>query len=87
MSKLVFEFLQKLDPVMYIYQKIYDLVNWTYPYKTITVGMVLTLMIYNIKLAIFVAGVLLYFGRTYLFRRLYRLQYYRTKHHRLAIPQ
>ena len=72
---------------MYLYQAIYDLVNWTYPYKTITFGVILTLTIYNLKLAIFVLGVMLYFGRNYIFRRLYRLQYYRTKHHRLTIPQ
>jgi len=84
---MVFEFVQKLDPAMYAYQKIYNIINWTYPYKTITMGVIITLMIYNIKIAIFMVGILLYFGRTYLCRRLYRLQYYRTKHHRLSIPQ
>ena len=84
---MAFDFIQKLDPAMYLYTKTYDLLNWTYPYKTLTVGALITLMIYNLKIAIFMVGVMLYFGRTYLCRRLYRLQYYRTKHHRLSLPQ
>ena len=60
---------------------------WKYPYKTVSIGIALTLMVYNLKMAIFLAGLLLYFGRNYLFKRLVRLQSYERPGDRIIIPQ
>ena len=87
MGKLVYDFVQKLDPLIYLYHKITDFVTWKHPYKTIGVGICLTLMIYNIKMAIFLAGFLLFFGKAYIFKRLFKFQKYSTVQNRLIIPQ
>ena len=87
LGKLVYDFVQKLDPLIYLYHKITDLVTWKQPYKTIGVGIGLTLMIYNLKMAIFLAGLMLFFGRNYIFKRMFRLQRYSNINERLIIPQ
>ena len=87
MGKLVYDFVQKLDPLIYFYHKFNDFISWKQPYKTIAVGIGLTLMIYNLKMAIFLAGLLLYFGRNYIFKRLFKLQRYANSHERFIIPQ
>lgn len=50
-------------------------------------GIVLTLIIYNLKTTIFIAALLLYFGKDFLFKKLYKLHAYKNFHKRLIVPE
>jgi len=56
----MFNFAQRLDPLIYLYNKIVNLVTWKDAYITIGMGILLTLVIYYLKMSIFLAGVILY---------------------------
>ena len=45
LAPLVFNFVQMLDPIMYLINKGNSLITWKYPYKTIAMGIFLTLVI------------------------------------------
>ncbi len=59
----MYEFAQRLDPLIYVFNRVSDLFMWKNPYKTLSMGILLTLVIYNLKISILVGGLLLYFGK------------------------
>lgn len=76
-----------LDPLLYFQHKIADLIMWKNPYKTFMMGVVLSISIIYTKTFILLGGLLLYFGRGYIFKRLFRLQSFKDRHRRLIVPQ
>lgn len=49
-------------------------------------GILLTLVIYNLKTSILLVGILLYFGKNFLFKRIHKLSKYKNIHKRLIVP-
>ena len=84
---LVFEFAQRLDPLIYMYHFMIDLFSWKSPYNTIAMGIILTLVIYNLKISILVVGILLYFGKDFIFKRIQKLSKHKNIHKRLIVPE
>lgn len=84
---LVYEFAQRLDPLIFIYRAIVDIIIWKNPYKTVSMGIVLTLVIYNPKMTILLGALLLYFGKEFLFKKLEKLHSYKNCHKRLIVPE
>lgn len=64
-----------------------DMVSWKNGYKTVGVGILLTFVIYNLKMAIFIAGLVLYFCKQYLFKRLEKMSKFKNLHKRVIVPE
>jgi len=83
----VYNFANRLDPLIYLYQSVVELASWKNGYKTVGMGILLTFVIYNIKMAIFVGGLVLYFCKQYLFKRLEKMHKYKNQHKRMMVPE
>ena len=67
---MVYNFTQRLDPLIYLYKIAKDFVSWENTYQTVGMGLFLTIIIYNLKMTIFIAGMVLYLCKNYIFKRL-----------------
>lgn len=83
----MFNFAQRLDPLIYVLNGIIRLITWKKPLYTFGLGLLLTLVIYNLKISILVGGLLLYFLKDTLFRKIERIHKYRNIHKRLMVPE
>ena len=59
--------MQRLDPLVFVYGKVRKIIFWENPFMTILIGLVLTLILFNLKLAILTSGILLYCCQAALF--------------------
>ena len=69
MGVLVYNFAQRLDPVVYSYAKVRYVLYWKNPMLTLGVGILLTLILLNLKMSILLGGVLLFCCRDILFKK------------------
>ena len=67
MGLLIYKFMQRLDPLVFVCGKMRKIIFWENPFMTILVGLVLTLILFNLKLAILTSGILLYCCQATLF--------------------
>jgi hypothetical protein len=61
--------------------------TWKKPLNTLTLGFILTFIIYNLKISIFIGSVILVFCRKMLFKKLSKIHKYKNIHKRLVVPQ
>jgi len=80
MGVLFFKFVQRLDPLVFFYGKFLQLLTWKKPYQTILFGVYLTVVIYHFYISILTGGVLLYFGRGWIFKKVDSMQRYQHVH-------
>jgi hypothetical protein len=59
----MYNFAQRLDPLVYVYNKILSIVLWKDPILTVVFGVFLTIVIYYMKTSILIGGIGLYFGK------------------------
>lgn len=83
----MYNFAQRLDPLIYMYNNIVNMATWKNPLLTIGLGVVLTIVIYNLKMSIFLGGILLYFGKDRLLKKLERVHRFRNIHKRVIVPE
>jgi hypothetical protein len=83
----MFNFAQRLDPLVYIYNGFVGILSWKNPLKTIGIGIFLTVAIYYIKTSIMIGGISLFFGKDFIFKRLSNIHRYKNFHRRLIVPQ
>jgi hypothetical protein len=83
----MFNFAQRLDPLVYVYNNAIAILLWRSPLKTVGIGLLLTVGIYYIKTSILIGGVCLYFGKDLIFRKLSTIHKYKNFHKRLMVPK
>lgn len=76
MGVLVYDFLSKLDPLVFICIKIKHIIYWKDPFMTILVGMLLTLIVIYPRMSLFSGALSLYFCRNFIIKKLQRLHKY-----------
>lgn len=59
----MYNFAQRLDPLVYVYNKILSIILWKEPTLTVSIGIFLTIVIYYMKTSILLGGIGLYFGK------------------------
>lgn len=59
----MYNFAQRLDPLVYVYNKILAIILWKEPIFTIAIGVFVTIVIYYMKTSILIGGIALYFGK------------------------
>lgn len=59
----MYNFAQRLDPLVYVYNKILAIIMWKDPLITVAMGVFLTIVIYYMKTSILLGGIALYFGK------------------------
>lgn len=82
----MFNFAQRLDPLVYVFNSALSIITWKKPLYTIGLGLLLTVVIYNLKISILLGGLLLYFCKDTLFRKIERVHKYQNVHKRLMVP-
>ena len=87
MGLIVYNFIQRLDPVVKVYLKFTDLVTWENPVLTLSVGLLLTFTLLNLKLAILISGIGLYCYQDRLFQKLSTVHRYKTPGNRIIAPE
>lgn len=83
----MFNFAQRLDPLVFVYNKIVWIVTWKDPIKTIGFAILLTIAIYYIKTSIMIGGIGLYFGKNIIIKKLSTIHRYKNFHKRLIVPK
>jgi hypothetical protein len=83
----MFNFAQRLDPLVYIYNSFTGILTWKNPLKTIGIGIFLTVAIYYIKTSIMIGGISLFFGKDLIFKKLSTIHRYKNFHRRLIVPK
>lgn len=84
---LMFNFAQRLDPLVVVYNNLLAFLTWKNPLKTLLFGIVLTLVFYYTKTFIFLGGVFLFFSKEMVFRKLAKIHKYQNTHKRLIVPK
>lgn len=65
-----YNFSQRLDPVIWIINELEEIVSWRSPSLTIGFGVLLTVVIMNLKLSIFAGTLFLIFGKNILIKKI-----------------
>lgn len=69
MGVLVYNFAQRLDPIVYIYAKMRYVLYWKNPLLTLGIGFLLTIVLLNLKMSILLGGIVLFLCRDILFKQ------------------
>jgi hypothetical protein len=59
----MYNFAQRLDPLVYVYNTVASIIVWKDPTFTVAIGVFLTIVIYYMKTSILLGGIALYFGK------------------------
>jgi hypothetical protein len=70
MGVLVYNFAQRLDPVVYLYAKLRYIICWKNPMLTFGLGVLLTIILMNMKMSILLGGLILYCFRDVIFQKI-----------------
>lgn len=65
-----YNFSQRLDPVIWVMNELGDIVSWRSPSLTIGCGVVLTLIVMNLKLSLLAGTLFLVFGKNVLIKKI-----------------
>jgi hypothetical protein len=84
---IFFNFSQRLDPLILIKENIMAIINWKDPIKTIGIGILFTVILLQMDLAIIVVGLLLTLGKKIFLNKLEAIHNYRNIHKRLLVPR
>lgn len=87
MGILMYNFSQRLDPVVYLYTKMRYILLWKNPSLTLGIGVLLSLVLLNLKISILIGGIVLYACTDVIFKSMERLQRYKNKEKRLMVPE
>ena len=77
---LVFNFSQRLDPMLWLWHRTESILFWRKPYLTLGCGLLLSLSIYYPKTSLLLAAVTLYLSQKKLFDYCSSLSRYRRIH-------
>ena len=83
----MFNFAQRLDPLVVVYNNLLAFLTWKNPLKTLIFGIALTLVLYYTKTFIFLGAVSLFFGKEIVFNKLAKIHKYQNTHKRLMVPK
>ena len=83
----MFNFAQRLDPLVVVKNNVLAFLTWKNPLKTLIFGIVLTLVLYYTKTFIFFGAVSLFFGKEVVFKKLAKIHKYQNTHKRLMVPK
>jgi hypothetical protein len=83
----MFNFSQRLDPLVYVYNYLIAIITWKSPFYTIFIAIFLTIAVYYIKTFIFLGGICLFFGKDFIFKKLSTIHRYRNLHKRMMVPK
>jgi hypothetical protein len=86
MGVLVYNFTQRLDPLVWFYVRLKALILWQSPLVTAGVGLLLTVLLLNLKTALLLGALVLVCGQDLLFRKVSQVQKYQTLPNRLIVP-
>ncbi len=86
MGVLMYNFSQRLDPMVYLYAKIRNILLWQNPALTLAIGILLTIMLLNLKMSILIGGIALYCYRNVIIKKLEKVQKYKKTQKRLMVP-
>jgi hypothetical protein len=87
MGILMYSFSQRLDPMVYLYTKMRYILLWKNPSLTLGIGIVVSLVLLNLKISILIGGIGLYACTDVIFKSMERLQRYKHKEKRLMVPE
>ncbi len=86
MGVLMYNFSQRLDPMVYLYAKIRNILLWQNPALTLAIGILLTIMLLNLKMSILIGGIALYCYSNVIIKKLEKVQKYKKTQKRLMVP-
>lgn len=87
MGILMYSFSQRLDPMVYLYTKMRYILLWKNPLLTLGIGIIVSLVLLNLKISILIGGITLYACTDVIFKSMERLQRYKHKEKRLMVPE
>ncbi len=82
----MFNFAQRLDPLVYLYNSTLSIATWKQPVQTFACGVFLTVAIYYIKAAILLGGLGLFFSKDWIYSKISKVHRYRNNHRRVIVP-
>lgn len=83
----MFNFAQRLDPLVYLYNSALAFLTWKSPMNTFLIAALLTVGIYYIKTAILLGGVMLFLSKDWIYGKISKIHRYRNNHKRLIVPK
>ena len=82
----MYNFSQRLDPLIALYNHIISVLTWKNPLKTFLIAILLTLIVLYTKTSILIGCTVMFFSKDYLFKKLSTLNKYHNLHNRLLVP-
>ncbi len=82
----MYNFSQRLDPLIALYNHIISVLTWKNPLKTFLIAILLTLVVLYTKTSILIGCTAMFFSKDYLFKKLSTLNKYHNLHKRLLVP-
>jgi hypothetical protein len=82
----MYNFSQRLDPLIALYNHIISILTWKNPLKTLLIAILFTLIILYTKTSILIGCIGMFFSKNYLFKKLSGLHKYQHLHKRLLVP-
>lgn len=73
LAVLMYHFCQRIDPLVVLYAEVHYILTWKNPLLTIGTGLLLSTIILNLKMALFIGAASLFLSRNLLFKKLSKL--------------